>query len=272
MITGIDIGFSETRKTSCYCSFYIDDVNKTISFLHKPERFGVNHDIQSHLVGTHIITVDASITPKLIIDKPKTGRKIEKLFSNGIFSNSPYRGPQPSSIAVPKQGWGLYQAGMQVVSSLFPFQYLLLSDIQTGKRKGIYEVLPKLIQSLLVPREIVANRDKQLDDYLFPLLFSSDGKFRNSIDSILGDYRFDNEVQEYINTISINPKKYHEELAAVICSFQGVLIHIGKASFIGFAGDYEGYYALPQINYWDLEWYNCYMELIKKKFTDAVVI
>lgn len=38
-----------------------------------------------------------------------------------------------------------------------------------------------------------------------------------------------------------------------------------RASFIRFKGDYEGYYSLPGKDYWNLEWYNSFMELIGKK-------
>jgi hypothetical protein len=112
--------------------------------------------------GFDIIAIDAPLTPVLISEKPKTGRKIEKLFSNGIFSNSPYRGPQPSSIAVPAQGFPLYQAGMKIVANLNSYRYLSITEIRQGCRKGIYEVIPKMTQSFLFPRQIVANRSGQI--------------------------------------------------------------------------------------------------------------
>ena len=65
MILGIDVGFSAKRKTSCYSALDIDDKSKVISFLHKPVKFGTGFNLQYIAKGMDIITVDASITPKL---------------------------------------------------------------------------------------------------------------------------------------------------------------------------------------------------------------
>lgn len=274
MIFGIDVGFSPTEETSCYCAFNIDQINKNIFFLHKPVKFKTGFNFYPIITTeTEIITIDAPLSPKLIPARPGSGRIIEKLFSNGIFNNS-QRGPQPSSIAVPRQGWPLYQAGMKMVSSISSLQYLSISDIQNGTRKGIYEVIPKLTQSLLAPREVVVSRNKncKLDDYLFPLLFASNGKYKNNINSMLGDYRFHNDVQDYIDKIATNPKRFHEELASIICAVQGVFFYLGKAFFVGFKGDHEGYYTLPSMDCWNLEWQNCFMDLIVNKFADTIVL
>lgn len=269
-VLGIDVGFSTTKKTSCYCALSLKD--KVISFSIEPYKFDVNYDLQSIIKnqGFDIIAIDAPLTPVLISEKPKTGRKIEKLFSNGIFSNSPYRGPQPSSIAVPAQGFPLYQAGMKIVANLNSYRYLSITEIRKGCRKGIYEVLPKMTQSLLFPRQIVANRSGQFDDYLFPLLLKKSGQYRHLLDALLGEYRFSVSVEKYIE--NINPNRHHEELASILCSFQAVLIAIGKSTIVGFDGDNEGYYGIPSMNYWDLEWYECFAGLTSKKFKDAIII
>lgn len=269
-VLGIDVGFSATKKTSCYCAFNIE--NKTISFVIEPFKYDVNFDLQEvvKINEYEIITIDAPLTPMLYAERPKTGRKVEKLFSNAIFGNSPHRGPQPSSIAVPAQGFPLYQAGMKTISKLCPYTYLSISEISQGARKGIFEVLPKMTQSLLFPRQVVADRIGQFDDFLFPLLFKKSSQYRQLLESLMGEYKFSDEVERYIE--NINPSKHHEELASIICAFQGFLVTVGKSTIVGFRGDYEGYYALPNKDYWNLEWYNCFMQLIGKKFTDAVVI
>lgn len=270
IVLGIDVGFSSTKKTSCYCSFRIE--NKVISFINQPQKFDSKYNLQE-LVSSEcfdIIIVDAPLTPMLIEQRPKAGRKVDKLFSNGIFSNSPYRGPQPSSIAVPAQGFPLYQAGMELITNMQPYKYLTISDIKSDSSKGIYEVIPKLTQSLLFPRDVVVNRTEQIDDYLFPKLFRMSGSYRHILDRILGDYLFDDEVEQYIENIS--PKKYHEELASIVCAFQAVLIATKKSTFVGFEGDIEGYFALPRMEYWDLEWYECLKNLISRKFKDCVII
>lgn len=271
-VMGIDLGFSPTKKTSCYCAFKVGTSTKEIEFLLKPVKFNYRDTAIINMIRTNsfdVITLDAPMTPQHIDEtgraKPDTGRMIEKAFSVDIFHGSK-RGPQPSSIAVPRQGWPFYCAGMQFSSDLNPYRYLSLDDIREVKPVGIYEVVPKLTQSLLVPREILVNRDDQIDNYLFPILFLRNSEYRCLINSVLDDYYFSSEIEDYICGISSNIKAYHEELAAFVCAFQALLINMGKASIIGFNGDYEAYYALPNTSYWQEEWLDCFNRRSRVKF------
>jgi hypothetical protein len=271
-VMGIDLGFSPKEKTSCYCAFKVDTDTKEIGFLLKPAKFNYRDKNIINMIRNNyfdVITLDAPMTPKHFdeagLAKPETGRMIEKAFSVDIFHSSK-RGPQPSSIAVPKQGWPFYCAGMQFASDLKPYQYLSLNDIQKGNTVGIYEVIPKLTQTLLVPREVLVNRNDQIDNYLFPILFQNNSQYRCLINSILNEFYFSSEVECYIRSISNNIKTYHEELAAFVCAFQALLINIGKASIIGFDGDYEAYYALPNTAYWHQEWLDCFNRKSSVKF------
>ena len=277
-IIGIDLGFSPTENTSCYCAFKVDKETKEISFLFEPTKFNYRDTRIINLIRSHkfeVITLDAPLTPKHIDEtgqaKPKTGRMIEKAFSLGIFNNS-QRGPQPSSIAVPKQGWPFYCAGMQFASALHPHRYLSLDSIQNGETTGIYEVIPKLTQTLLMPREILVNRNDQIDNYLFPLLFQNSSPYRQNINNALDGYYFSSEIETYINGISKQITKYHEELAAFVSTFQALLICIGNASIVGFKGDFEAYYALPNMAFWQREWLDCFNNKSRAKYPELQVI
>jgi len=277
-VLGIDLGFSPTEKTSCYCAFKVDNSTKVIELYLKPIRFNYRDKAVINWIRTNsfdVITIDAPMTPKHFDKtekaKPKTGRKIEKAFSVGIF-NSSQRGPQPSSIAVPKQGWPFYCAGMKFSSDLKPYQYLSINDIQNGLTTGIYEVIPKLTQALMVPRDVLVSRKVQIDNYLFPILFRSGGQYRYLIDNTLNEYRFSSEIEDYIHRISSNAEAYHEELAAFVCAFQALLIKLGRASIIGFDGDFGAYYALPNTSYWDKEWLDCFNHKSRAKFPNIRLI
>lgn len=273
-VLGIDLGFSETQKTSCYCGLKIDRESKMIEFLFRPQKFNYHDPEFFALLRAYpfeIITLDAPLTPKHIYEReqaiPKTGRKLEKAFSLDIFHGA-RRGPQPSSIAVPKQGWPFYCAGMRFVSEMKPYRYLSLDDIRNGSTVGIYETIPKLVQALLIPREVLVSRTDQIDNYLFPRLFQKSSDYRCFLDNMLDGFSFSSEIENYINNISRNIRLYHEELAAIVCAVQAFFIYTGNASFVGFDGDYEAYYALPNTAYWQEEWRDCFTKKTRNRYQD----
>jgi len=272
-VLGIDAGFSKSRATSCYCGLQI--TGRLISFDREPTRFHADCDLSKHfaIANYSVITLDAPLTPRRISRRIQ-GRKIEKLFSQGVFSNTK-KGPQPSSIAVPEQGWKLYHAGMDLMSKLKGRSYVTISGLQGVPRAGVYEVLPKMTQSLLVPPALVASRPKgqKIDDFLFPQLFDRKGTHRQKIDQLLGEFRFTKDVEDFISIISRDPKKYHEELAAVVCAFQAALIAMGRAELVGYGGVHEGYYALPPVECWDSDWRQPFEELANsEEFKKSLLI
>jgi hypothetical protein len=161
---------------------------------------------------------------------------------------------------------------MQFASSLLPYRYLSLDSIQQGETVGIYELVPKLTQTLLMPRELLVNRNGQIDNYLFPLLFQSSSPYRQNINNTLDGYYFSSEIESYINGISKQIRKYHEELAAFVSAFQALLICIGKASIIGFKGNFEAYYALPNTAFWQQEWLDCFNNKSRVKYPELQMI
>lgn len=263
-ILGIDIGYSPNRKTCCSCVLSLE--GRTILLKEKPNRFSFPdalHELQRLRdigVCPSVVGVDAPLTPMLIEEKPSTGRAVDKLFSRGQFSNG-RRGPQPGSIATPRQGWPLYKAGMSFITSLREVfhrnQYVRLIELRNEKWAGAIEVIPKLTQALLLPQSAIVDRPRRakIDDHLFPILFLRN---RDVIRRILKGFSFAPSTHTFIKEASARPSSYHEELAAFVAAFQGLLCLIGSASAIGQVGDSEGYFALPCRQFWHEDWRSAY--------------
>ncbi len=221
--------------------------------------------------------MDAPLTPTRINQIPKEGRTIDKVFSKSKFSSgNGNRGPQPGSIKTPRPGWFLYNAGMDLVSIIADLNqemnYISLLDFMNGKKKGIIEIIPKLTQSLLVPKLSVTGRGKnKIDDYLFPRLFDTTGDDRIYLDNALDNWRLDHKLESVIGLIAQRPKKYHEELASIIAAVQGAMLLIGRASIVGFCGENEGYYLLPQIDRWHPFWKDVFWD-VKKDYPKLVIL
>ncbi len=88
----------------------------------------------------------------------------------------------------------------------------------------------------------------------------------------MGLYKFSETLENEIENISKNPKRYHEELAAIVAAVQGVLFEVGTATAIGFDGDFEGYYLLPSITYWDKVWSDCFSKTVQKKYRIVLIL
>lgn len=280
-ILGVDVGYSETKRSNSYCIVSVDEAKKTIGLIEEPECFCIT-DAQQTLEtifnkhdDVELVALDAPITPELMITRPGSGRTIERVFSKSLFSNG-LRGPQPSSLSVPQPGWALYSTGMELVNLICEMdnrkKYISVADFVLGQKSGIIEIIPKLTQALLVPRASVIGRGKaKIDDYLFPRLFSANGDNRCFLDNALDEWKFTGDLEFLIDTLASRPKKYHEEFAAVVSAIQGAMLIIGKASVIGFLGANEGYYVLPQVHSWHEEWRDTFID-VKSGFTDIQII
>jgi len=264
-ILGIDVGFSLTRPTSAFCILEIKD--QKIDFISKPTKF-VFPDFkkiftEKVLEHIDIITIDAPLTTQKIPIMPKTGRFIDRLFSCGLFHNS-RRGPQPGSISTPAQGWPLYEAGM-VFKEYFSengFNYFDLSKEDFSKDKKVLEIIPKLTQTLTANYDHYMKRPRksQIDNYLFPHTFKIDSRFLKGFEG----YQISNKIFNEIKLYNTNTKYYHEELAGLIAAMQGALFSLNNYSNIGFAGDNQGHYLLPNIKYWDPVWQKQFEKSCKK--------
>ncbi len=156
--------------------------------------------------------MDAPLTPRLIspsVAPPAgvSGRRVEKQFSGNRFSNF-HRGPQPSSILVPKQGWPLYQAGMNLLGEIQDLdaglRYISFADFAKAPDSRVIECIPKLTQALLVPGETVRGRRKgiSIDDHLFPLMFPRGGPLRARFDYVLSGLSISPHLEDQIEEIA----------------------------------------------------------------------
>ena len=271
IVIGIDLGFSEKSKTSAFCK--LEAKNNRIEVITIPTKFIFNQYetiFNKELISdVNLISIDAPLTSKKILAKPKSGRKIDKLFSGDIFTNSK-KGPQPGSISTPKQGWPLYEVGM-IYKEYFENQNFTYIDCKDKliKDKVILEVIPKLTQALTNQREFLVSRKKgsKIDNILFPHTFSASSKFRQNF----GQVEYSLELEQLIELYKSNTKKYHEELAAIIAALQAVLYGLNKYTIVGFIGEYEGNYLLPSYDFWDLEWKDAFKRRVKK-YEDVVFL
>jgi hypothetical protein len=240
------------------------------------------------------VCLNVPITPKRLRTKPDNGRWVDRRFSRGNFANA-NRGPQPSSIASPTQGWRLYVWAVSFMNELaaagFPPLPMPLNPVEGGVSiaKRTMEVIPKLTQSLIVSPELVRSRPSknpyygQIDNWLFSHLFSSAdqvsrkvpdtvklGAARGELLTTLGEkIVLSDSVWEEANRIDNLPTQgqRRELVGSFVAGFQGALAYAGGAELVGCAGDYEGHYLLPKR--WHPEWTQTWDDTQKKG--DAVI-
>ena len=99
----------------------------------------------------------------------------------------------------------MYEAGMHIVGKLREAMlddYVPFEGFEKASASGVIECIPKLTQTLLVPREVVRERRGPVDDYLFPLLPEKEGPYMRRLDQALGDYGFTFQGEEMITIFS----------------------------------------------------------------------
>jgi hypothetical protein len=295
IILGIDFGYATEAESLGYIKFKteVKDGVTTIALESKAEVSTLvafkETVLKTQADSVSLIAIDAPITPKKIATKPDSGRQVEMRFSRGGFNNSK-RGPQPSSISVPKQGWPLYCGAMELLNELTKLGFPMPAITVEGEKsflslnqKACVEVCPKMTQALLTTKSRIKSRPnnqhkpafyRQIDNWLFPHLFVTDhpeplnpangtqpawGADRQAMCELLGKkVCIDKSVWDEANRISAsNPLGMrHEFIGAFVSGFQGALALAGVAIAVGVAGDHEGYYILPSSwhNDWCGEW------------------
>lgn len=289
---GIDFGYSTATASLGYIRFetQTSEGKATVS-VESPSRISTLANFKTEVLkdacgnGVSVIALDAPITPKRISGKPKSGRQVEKRFARGAFNNS-RRGPQPSSVSVPKQGWPLYCGAMDLMADLHTFGFTMPLIRAVEGRSVVnftgnvcVEVCPKMTQSLLAPKSRVVSRPnkngtpafyRQIDNWLFSHLFVADtpempnpsggsqpnwGADRSSMCRLLGDrVQIDKSVwDEALRISAVRPlSERHELIGAFVAGFQGAIALAGASVVVGASGDYEGYYVLPA--QWHADW------------------
>jgi hypothetical protein len=282
---GIDVGFAAVGKTSAISAFL---VQKTIE---RP-RIALAHgtDVLSSTAldrlierregpladeRVRLVTLDAPVTSTDHATMPALGRLPDRRFSRGAFSNSK-RGPQPSSIRVPKQGWPLYRRGMAILAQLesigFPYVSITAAEELALPLHGTMEVVPKLTMALLCSRNLLAVARprtgffKQIDNWLFSQIFAQTGQTaplapggeRQHLMRLLQPpIEIDATVfaeAARIDGLATNAEK-HEAIGAFAAGFQGALALAGVACVVG---DQESHFLLPHL--WHRDWEEAWLD------------
>lgn len=285
---GIDFGYAPETPSLGYIQFdtHVSKTETVISLVAQSEistlqDFKTSALARAYGAGVSLIALDAPITPSRLAMRPRSGRMVEKRFSRGDFSNVK-RGPQPSSISVPRQGWPLYCGAMEMMVDLGRLGYkmpLITDGALTLSGNDVVEVCPKMTQSLLVPQSRVMGRPgkqqtpafyRKIDNWLFSHLFVPEaplgidppGQQQPSwgIDhtGLLGlienGVRIDQSVwSEAARIASSRPlTRRHELIGAFVAGIQGAIALAGSSVAVGAGGDHEGYYVLP--SQWHVDW------------------
>jgi hypothetical protein len=267
ILLGVDIGFSNDRDTCCSCVLEVS--HTSLNLLENPKRFCIEdraveiRRIVDAFGSPTLVGIDAPLTPMLISQNPRTGRMVDKVFSRGPFSNG-RRGPQPGSIATPRQGWPLYCAGMRfrqtLEQSVRGLRYVSFCEIHNRPIEGAIEVIPKLTQALLLPPNCTTERPRgaNIDESLFLHLFGSSDSWLQKLPMPL----LPNEsLLTMVGRILKDPHRHHEEIGAFVAAYQTVCSLIGGAVAIGSEGEHEGYFSLPRHTSWHEGWQVAYEEI-----------
>jgi hypothetical protein len=289
---GIDFGYSTATPSLGFIRFetVLSGGIYKVS-VESPSRISTLADFRKSVLkdacakGVSLIALDAPITPKRINDRPKSGRQVEKRFSRGDFHNS-RRGPQPSSVSVPKQGWPLYCGAMDLMTDLRRYGFSMPTIPESDDKATVefcdcvcIEVCPKMTQAMLVPKLRVVERPnksgtppfyRQIDNWLFSHLFVSLapmnsypsggmqptwGTDKEGLSSLLGErLKIDKSVwDEAARIVTVCPlSERHELIGAFVAGFQGAIALAGASVVVGASGDFEGYYVLP--SQWHDDW------------------
>jgi hypothetical protein len=300
-VLGIDFGYRQDEATCATASFAVTrdaargvrviGVSAPAETISNPK---LTQRVESGAFRNHdTICLNVPITPKRLKIKPDQGRFVDRRFSRGNFANS-NRGPQPSSIASPTQGWRLYVWAVAFMNELkaagFPPLLMPPERVETPVSMAGHtmEVIPKLSLSLMVGKELVRSRPKhayygQITNWLFSHLFSDAdrverkihesvnmGAARGDLIAALGpDVVLDESVwNEAIRIENSTSNAQRQELVGgFTAGFQGALAFAGAASLYGCAGEYQGHYLLPR--HWHADWRESWHETEKK--TDDVI-
>ncbi len=270
LVLGLDVGFSTREETCCAYLLNVSARTNTIEMSRPAQRFALPNAAATldRLFADGglpvIVSVDAPLTPRRLPVCPPSGRSVDKWFARGRFSATK-SGMHATSIAVPKQGWPLYCAGMDLVTVLGTLdpalKYVPFDGLSSLSVRGVVECIPKLFHGLLVDPDTVRDRkgSKQLDDFLFPILFA--GELRPRIDDLLGSAKLDPALEGEIKRLATSPSRYHEEIGGLVTALQGTLFILGRYSAVGCVGEHEGYFLLPPVAFWNDEWADATREL-----------
>ncbi|HYU31082.1 MAG TPA: hypothetical protein VEW48_02885 [Thermoanaerobaculia bacterium] len=278
LVLGIDPGVPRAAALASLAVLRLDESAGTIG-VHRPTVVMHKELLPTVLERDPLLTdprarlaaIAAPMTPRPLDRKPWKAREVEIRLSRGAFSSSS-RGPNMPWISG-SRSWPRYQQalGLLAISQARGFPLLAMPAEEPAVAlppRCTAEVFPKACLAVLTPREALRTRPAadeflgELDDWLFPRLFTAPDSASPPIQTILRDLapglRLDRETCEEARRLAHlrRPASRRESLRAFLAAFQGILALRGAACLVGAAGDHEGSLLLPAAWHpdWEAEW------------------
>ena len=221
--------------------------------------------------GLRLVSLAAPLTPRPLEEKPRKTRAVEIRLARGAFSGT-NRGPHMPWIANPMM-WPHYRQAMPLLDILTARRFPLITiphdrTFVALPPRCTAEVFPKASLAVLTPTEPLLSRPRSfqflgdLDDWLFPRLFSASKTSSPPIEALLHDYApglylSPDALREAERITRIRrPWSRREPLRAFVAALQGILALGGAACLVGAVGDHEGSILLPATWHpdWEAEW------------------
>jgi len=283
---GIDPGSSRPASLAAWTVLSLDLASRAVSVrrqavhLQKAKLPGLlAYDPLLSDPRLRIVAIAAPLTPSPLDRKPIKARAVELRLSRGAFSGAA-RGPWMPWICN-ERTWPRYLHAAQLQSILRNGGLPLLTmpaeeqSVELPLRSTV-EVYPKATLALLssiaplLERPAAHRLKGQLDDWLFPKLFSNPAPpspeflYRTELPAMaclkalpLG-LRMTPEVLGEAQRLARlrRPHPRREPIRAFSAAFQGLLALRGGACLVGAPGDQEGSILLPAIwhSEWEAEW------------------
>ncbi len=276
LVLGIDPGNPGKAALAAWAVLSLDERSGSIGVV-RPAIPLRKASLASFLAGEPLLgdprlrlaAVAAPLTPRPLDRKPWKARAVEIRLSRGAFASSA-RGPNMPWISK-ALSWTRYEQARPLLPVLEARGFPLLTmpgEAPAGELplRCTAEVFPKASLAVLAPANALKPRPtanefmSQLDDWLFPHLFTATDEAAPPIVKLFEAFGLRltrealGEAQRIANLRRPTPRR--EPLRAFLAALQGLLALRGAACLVGAAGDHEGSILLPAAWHcdWETEW------------------
>lgn len=247
-LIGLDIGFSQTRRTS--------GVARLSGTVLSCSRATSEWKSRVEVLGDRTADVVAIDGP-LLRDMGYPKRLCESVFSSGAFS----RRCKPAFSHVPGMGLRFRTAGEETAKHLANLAHghdITRAFPRVSAAKNLVEAFPNAFLGVLVPdsrfKVMPRLRRGKKFDWLYDQCCDSRA-FRSVVDGI-GPENLPGVL------ITIEANRDHEERAALVCLLTAATVAVGRYTAVG--DDQGGYFFLPPLDLWQ-EWARHELETQRKR-------
>jgi len=235
-VLGIDVGYSETRKTTAFCG--LSWTRHSIDWLFASARadsssredalIAVRSGKESEFIA---VAIDGPLRPRLQV--LSAYRTAECLLSRGAFQKRGKPG-QTSS----KNGRELHDHATRLAKMVLADYSDDIHPRPFSATAGVYEAFPNLFLGVLcdVGRYPVRPKHRRWTDCLFPLVAT---KLEKLIQSLLPDRSIAKPLSSETD---------HEQVAALACAITALAAAGGECVAVG--SRIDGYIVLPPLSRW----------------------